>query len=75
MAAKKSKKQSVAAHSRASEISDSPLGLLQSLLSMIPDEERLGLLSSLMGGGGPGVDFLSPPPDKPRTQAHAKLIV
>jgi hypothetical protein len=71
MAAKKPKKKSSAASGGQFAEGNSALGMLQSLLSMIPDEEKDGLLSALMGG--PPDDFLPPQRSKPATKAQREI--
>lgn len=72
MAGKKSKSKSAAARGKAiSEKKSSPLGLLQDLLSTIPEDVQLELLSSLMNG--PPDDLLSLPRPKPRTKAQREI--
>lgn len=71
MAARKSKKQASAKGSSIPAGVEPDLGLLQSLLSMIPDDEKLSLLSAMMGG--PPDDVLAPIRKKPRTKAQLKI--
>ena len=70
MAKKKGKPKSgssKAAKGKAPGFGSSPLDMLQDVLSEMPEEVRMNLLSTLMGG--PPGDFMMPAREKPRTKA------
>ena len=70
MAKKSNKKSSVRGKPRF-EDAPSPPGMLQDLLSNLPESARLNVLSAMFGQ--PAEDSLAPPRPKPRTKAQREI--